>query len=172
MVDIPTARDVMTRWLMTLSPDADLIQAIEGLVGKRMAGAPVVNTRGELVGLLTEKDCLRLLSRSRPGTLARGTVADYMSIVRVTVDIDADLFTVINHFLRTNFPVLPVLEHGQLAGRVSRLDLLRQVDRLIAAFQGELGRAMEQPRPGSIEQLQRRAASFRSEPPLLHRRKY
>ncbi len=159
MARIRTARDLMSRWKLVLSADDDLIPAIEALVKKRCTGAPVVDEAGELVGLLTEKDCLRLLSGSVASALAQSKVRDYMSIIRVTLDVDQDIFAMTHVFLETNFPVLPVLEHGVLVGRISRFNLLAQVERLLGKTELERARVLKPPpNSSSIEGMQRLAA--------------
>lgn len=53
-------RDVMTRDVETVAPDASARQAIEKLLDRRFGCLPVVDGQGELVGLVTESDFLRL----------------------------------------------------------------------------------------------------------------
>ena len=163
MVEIPTAGDALSKYKIVLRPDEDLLAAIDVLVRKRCSGAPVLSEDGELVGILTEKDCLRLLSNSAYGELSGGTVRDYMSNVKVTLTSDMDLFSVAKAFLGTNFPVLPVVDQGKLVGRVSRLDLLGQIKELERKILREQSRAerdrKEQNNPSSIESMQRVASS-------------
>ena len=59
---ILTARDIMTRSLITLSPESSIFDAMSTLMTKRISGAPVVDDSGLLIGVLSELDCLRLLS--------------------------------------------------------------------------------------------------------------
>ena len=163
MIQIPTARDTLSPYFIVLRPEEDLLAAVDVLVRKRAQGAPVLNDEEELVGILTEKDCLRLLSNSAYGELAGGRVSDYMSSVKVTLTADMDLFRVAAAFLETNFPILPVLERGKLIGRVSRLDLLRQVKELERNIERDRAqedkRCHERDNPSSIDQLQRLANS-------------
>ena len=53
-----SAKNVMTRVLITLSPEMDVTDAIHELVRNDISGAPVVDAEGNLVGILTERDCL------------------------------------------------------------------------------------------------------------------
>ncbi len=55
------AADVMTRDVVTLSPDMTVEVAAERLVQRGISGAPVVDARGRLVGILSESDILRRL---------------------------------------------------------------------------------------------------------------
>jgi predicted transcriptional regulator len=163
LTNIPTARDMLTHWTVVVRPDMDLLAAIEVLVNKRANGAAVVNEAEELIGLLTEKDCLRVLANAAYGELAGGRVAEYMSTVRIVISPEMDLFTVAKRFLETNFPVLPVLEGTKLLGRISRLDVLAQVRRFEADLEAERTREaaerQEREHPTSIEAMQRLAST-------------
>ena len=53
-------RDYMAANLVTLSPDMEILRAIHSLVENRISGAPVVDERGNLVGVLSEQDCMRV----------------------------------------------------------------------------------------------------------------
>lgn len=57
------AADVMTRDVVTLSPEMTLEVAAERLVQRGISGAPVVDARGRLVGILSESDILRRLQQ-------------------------------------------------------------------------------------------------------------
>ena len=57
------AADVMTRDVLTLSPEMSLERAAERLIERGVSGAPVVDKRGRLVGILSESDILRQLQR-------------------------------------------------------------------------------------------------------------
>ena len=52
------ARDFMMPQLVTLTTDMELLDAIQLLVEKQVSGAPVLDAQGNLVGILTERDCL------------------------------------------------------------------------------------------------------------------
>ena len=165
MAPIPKASDALTRFKLTLKPETDLIEAIEGIVRKRSLGAPVIDESGEVVGVLTEKDCLRLIARRNYRDLAGERVVDHMSTLKGTLSRQMDLFTAAKVFLGGNFPVLPVVEDGRLVGRVGRWGLLRQIQKLEQSMLAERRRQeqdlMHAETPTSIESMQRIAASHR-----------
>jgi CBS domain-containing protein len=66
----------MTRDLVTLSPDMTLERAAERLVQRGVSGAPVIDDRGRLVGVLSESDILRQLRRIAEEALGRRYLAD------------------------------------------------------------------------------------------------
>lgn len=164
MHKIPTARDCMSTWFATLRPDMEIYEAIDVLESKRAAGAPVLDDDGNLLGILTEKDCLRVISNAAYQSLASGTVRDYMSEPKAIVTTDMDLFMVAKQFLDTNFAVLPVLENGKPVGRISRQDMLRAIQQLQRELQRERLREEQklqtQTQPKSIDDFQRLAGKL------------
>ena len=55
--------DYMTRDLITLSPDAEINHAMKLLLDRGISGAPVLDANGDLVGVLSKKDCLKAMPR-------------------------------------------------------------------------------------------------------------
>ncbi len=69
------AADVMTRDVLMLTPEMTLERAAERLVQRGISGAPVVDERGHLVGILSESDILRQLQRIAEETLGKRYLA-------------------------------------------------------------------------------------------------
>lgn len=164
-LDLPTAGDWMTKDVLCFAPDDDLFDAIDQLLGHHYAAAPVIDGDRHVVGILTEKDCLRVLTNvAYENDLDGGKVSEFQSVVRAICTPDMDIFGLTELFLSTNFPLLPVVEEGRLCGVISRRDLLRGVcafrdslNREIAAREQAAGHQADRPR--SIESMQRVAAS-------------
>lgn len=162
---LPTARQLMTEPALVLECEMDLFDAVDGLVRLKLSAAPVIGLDRKLCGILTEKDCLRILSSLTydpdPG---RGTVLHYQSEIRSVCEPEMDLFRVADLFLANNFPMLPVVENGDLVGTISRADMLRGIqalgraaDRRQERFEQRAGQQADRPR--SIEALQNAAAN-------------
>lgn len=133
MSGIPVVRDVMATKLVTLQGDQDVHEAIAVLVKHHISGAPVVDAAGQLIGILSEKDCLRVFASGAYYQLSGGRVGDYMSRQVTTVGPDDDVFKVAEIFLKNSYRRLPVLEAGRLVGQVSRRDILQASIRLVEA---------------------------------------
>lgn len=128
MKRLPIIRDHMDTYVHTLREDVDIYDAIAFLLDNRVTGAPVVRAENELVGILSEKDCLQVLTLGRDGDIARGTVADYMTASPVTLSPKMDIYYAAGLFLNHPFRRLPVVEDGLLlVGAITRFDLLRAV---------------------------------------------
>lgn len=118
-------RDYMNREAVTLSPDTNLFEAIDVLLANRVSGAPVVDTQGRLVGVLSESDCLRGTLHEAYFEETFGTVSSLMSEAVDTIDADADILKAAALFVEHGRRRLPVIEEGRLVGQISRRDLLR-----------------------------------------------
>ena len=57
--------DYMSRKLITFSPDQSVLEVMNSLIKHKISGGPVVNDKQELVGIISEGDCLKQLSESR-----------------------------------------------------------------------------------------------------------
>lgn len=120
-----TVADIMATELVTFSPDTFIHKAIQVLLDKRLSGAPVVDDTGDLVGMLSKKDCLKIALSTSYHQDWGGTVREYMTPDVVTVDAATDLVAAAEFFLESNYRRFPVMHQGKLVGQVSRADVLR-----------------------------------------------
>jgi len=137
---VPTARDIMTRSLVTLRPEMPAAEAAAILVRRGISGAPVVDEEGSLIGLLSEHDSLRAVAAAEyegDNHDRVESVADLMTRECLTVTPDLDLFGLAHEFLRKRVRRFPVVEGGRLIGQVSRRDALRAALELRRAFANE-----------------------------------
>lgn len=113
--------------LITFRPDQTVEEAIDIIIEKRISGAPVLDANGKLVGMLSEKDCLRIIVDQAYHNLPIESkkVSDYMTADVKTVSPDSDVVSAANQFLHTAIRRMPVVENGVLKGQISRRDILR-----------------------------------------------
>jgi len=130
MSELARVRSYMTTKLVTFTPEMDLHEAIHLLLRHRISGAPVVDARGDLVGILSMRDCLGVAFSASYHQDRAGPVSDYMSHDVVTVEADAHLVEVAERFVRGTFRRFPVLDGGRLVGVISRHDVLRAIEEL------------------------------------------
>lgn len=123
-------RDYMAGRITTFKPDDDVMDAIHKLVEQRIAGAPVVDNKGDLIGMLSELDCMKVALNAGYYGDWGGPVADYMSTDVVSVDADMNIVDLAQRFLDTGFRRFPVLRNGRLVGQISRRDALRALNEL------------------------------------------
>ncbi len=133
MKRLPKIGECMDAVVPTLSPETQIMKAVDFLLRHRVTGAPVVDSDGRLMGIITETDLLRLVTegiQGQPPTEA--TVAEYMTTNVVTVRPTVDIYYVAGVFLNNKFRRLPVVKDGKIVGAITRYDLLRVIRTLAA----------------------------------------
>lgn len=121
----PKIADYMVTSLITLAPDMEINRAMKLLLDERVSGAPVVDAKGQLVGVLSKKDCLRAALNANYYQEWGGSVADYMATKVETLEAEMDLVQAAERFLASAYRRFPVMKDGRLAGQISRTDVLR-----------------------------------------------
>ncbi|MGX5220510.1 MULTISPECIES: CBS domain-containing protein [Pseudomonas] len=129
-------RDYMTTHLVTFRAETDLFTAINRLLEHRIAGAPVVDSQGRLVGLISEGDCLRATLSGAYYESIGGTVGDYMSRNIETITPETSVIEVSERFLQGKLGRMPVIADGRLVGQISRSDVLRAAKEFAQHEQG------------------------------------
>ena len=126
-IEHESVSDYMTTKLISFTPDQNIREVIETIIANKISGAPVINNDKELVGIISEKDCLRVILDDVYHNLppSERNVSNYMSKKVVTVDESMDVVALANLFLNSNFRRYPVVKNGKLVGLVSRRDILR-----------------------------------------------
>ena len=143
---LPTVREFMDKFVDTLSPETDIMDAVDFLLEKRITGALVANSKRQLVGILTESDCLKLLTLGGADHEApKGKVKDFMTSEVKTIPPTMDIYYVAGLFMTENFRRFPVVEDGRIVGAITQFDVLR------AAQRGLAGLALN--RPSGVKNL-------------------
>jgi CBS domain-containing protein len=122
-------RDIMVTKPVVFTSDTDLLDAVSTLVDRRITGAPVVDARGNLIGLLTERDFLRAALVAGYHGERGGCVGDYMTRDVEAVNADDSLLDIATRFIETKRRRYPVIEDNRVVGVVVRRDVLRAVIR-------------------------------------------
>jgi len=143
-----TVKNIMTRDPITISPDTEIVHAAKLLLEKGINGIPVVDKKGELVGIICQSDLIAQQKRlpipsiftlldgfiplastkhfeKAVQKIAATTVADAMTPNPVTVQTDTSIEELASLMVDKNFHTLPVVDEGKLVGVVGKEDVLR-----------------------------------------------
>jgi CBS domain-containing protein len=120
----------MARTLVTFKPDTDVLDAVHVLVQNRIAGAPVVDDAGNLIGMLSELDCMKVALHAGYHGDWGGPISDFMTDGVQTVDADMSIIDLAEVFIDSRFRRFPVMENNRLVGQISRRDVLRALEYL------------------------------------------
>lgn len=124
----PTVKDLMVTEVFTVAPDASLDEVITTLIERKIPAAPVVEERHgekELLGLITEKDCLEYFSNEIYYGNPDVSVQSMMQRFPLCVSPETDVFAMATIFSLHPHRHLPVVKKKQLVGIVSRREVLR-----------------------------------------------
>jgi CBS domain-containing protein len=151
-MSVMKAKDVMTRNVISIAPDASVFEALRLMLQHKISGLPVVDRAGSVVGIVTEGDFLRRAEtgteRKRPrwlefivgpGRLAGDYIRSHarrvdevMTYNVETVTQDAQLGDIVALMERHRIKRVPVVRDGQVVGIVSRANLLRALASIAA----------------------------------------
>jgi CBS domain-containing protein len=143
-----TVKDIMTREIITVSPETEIIQATKLLLENRINGIPVTDETGKLVGILCQSDLIAQQKKlpipsfftfldglitltsmkqleKQVQKIAAITVAQAMTPNPVTVHPDTDIEKVAALMVDNSFHTIPVVDKGELVGIVGKEDILK-----------------------------------------------
>lgn len=124
--------DYMATKLITFNANQPITDVIDSLLTNRISGAPVVNDNGELVGVISEGDCLKEIVASKYHNLpfTSGKIKDYMTVNPITIDPETNIFEAARNFLNSKVRRFPVVKDKTLIGQISQKDIMRAVRNL------------------------------------------
>lgn len=120
-------RDYMSRDLIVFNPEQSIEEVIQTLINNKISGGPVVNGNRELVGMISEGDCLKQISESRYYNMPmqQDKVEKRMIKDVETIDGNMNIFDAANKFLEAKRRRFPIVENGKLVGQISQKDILK-----------------------------------------------
>ena len=122
-----TVREFMSTDVVTLRPEMDVLAAVHVLIRHKISGAPVVDADKKLVGMLTERDCMRVALDAAFHQQSGGTVAEFMISNVVVVDADESIITTARRFYDGEYLRYPVVDGTGLVGVISRSDVMQVI---------------------------------------------
>ena len=126
MPDRTTASSIMRRELITVKPEMSVMEAVHILLSNQFSGAPVVDDEGNLVGIMSELDCVDHMTKSQMSGTPPQNVEDLMTRDVITVPPETTLLQLVDIFGERRFRRLPVVNSkGRLMGQISRRDLMK-----------------------------------------------
>ena len=143
------AKDIMTKVVITVPPDMEIVEAAKILIEKGINGLPVMDGE-ELVGILCQSDLIAqqknlpipsfftLLDGFIPlkstkhferalQKMAATTVADAMTPDPISVDPEATIEDIASLMVDKNFHTIPVVDRGKLVGILGKQDILKSL---------------------------------------------
>jgi predicted transcriptional regulator len=120
-----TIADYMTKNIMTLKQDADVLATIKQLLSHKITCAPVLDPSGKLVGMFSEKDSMKVVLDASYNQGMSGIVSDFMNHKVIRVEAGSSIVDLADKFQDSSVRSFPVFDNNKLVGIVSRTDVLR-----------------------------------------------
>jgi CBS domain-containing protein len=142
------AREIMNRNVATVREDAAIEEVARLLTEKNISGAPVVDSEGKVVGIVSEGDLLHKETNPRSPSyvnilgaiiytsglerfredfkkLAATRASEIMTRDVISVNGDAKMEQVATLMVEHGIKRVPVLENGKIIGIITRADIIR-----------------------------------------------
>ena len=143
-------KDAMTPQVVSIRPEATVEEAIHILLDNKVSGAPVLDGKGQLIGVISQFQLLEVMYDPK---LKDSLVSNFMTRNVVTIEENALLGCAANLFVVHRIHRLPVMRAGKVVGVISRSDLLRYFARTgekIEAFFNKLKGTQGTPIAGTV----------------------
>ena len=143
------AKDIMTEEVITVKPETTIEELARLLMTQQISGAPVVDDKGKIVGVVTENDLISKNSRLHIPTILRlfdayiplgtskmesdirkmaaSTVEDICTKEIITVDEEASVEYIATIMTEKRIHILPVVREGKLVGIIGKKDLIKGI---------------------------------------------
>lgn len=145
--------NLMTRDPVTVTDKTSIADALSLMRDKKVRRLPVLNAKGELVGIVAEKDIL--YASPSPATslsiheihylLAKLTVAEIMTKKVITVTEDTPLEEAARVMADTRIGALPVMQDGKLVGIITETDIFKGFVELLGTREPGVRLTMKMP---------------------------
>ena len=127
--DIPV-KNYMSQYVLTFTPEQEVLEAAKMLADRGIHSAPVMDNIGNLVGVLSDTDCMAVAIKVGYEPDFKGLVKEYMSDNPVTVEANESVLKIAEKFLKERYRRYPVMEDNRMIGQVDRLDVLRALEEM------------------------------------------
>jgi CBS domain-containing protein len=118
-------RDYMSRNIVKLRPEMEILRAVHDLIDARVSGAPVVDDGDTVIGMLTERDCMKVVLNAAYHQEHGGLVREFMATDIEVMDPEKSIVDAAKNFYEKTYLRYPVVDNGRLIGVISRSDIMR-----------------------------------------------
>ncbi len=133
MKEAITIEQCMSSSFVSFTPLTPVVEAAAALVKNELLGGPVINENGQLVGWVSEQDCLKTVIQVLYFSERVANVSDIMQTSVLTVSLGDSLIDVANQMLGQKPKIYPVInENKKVLGVISRRRILREMCKRIA----------------------------------------
>lgn len=121
----PTVRDYMSHKVVCFDLQDDVADIAATLLEKKVSGAPIVDRQGNVVGFVSEQDCIKEMLNTAWHCELTATAADVMHSEVLSVSPNMDVGDLAQQLCATKPKMYPVVEDGRLVGVITRSNVMQ-----------------------------------------------
>lgn len=125
-------KNYMMKQLITFSPKQTVDEVVNVLVYRNISGGPVVDENQNLIGIISEGDCLKEIMRGHYNNdlTMSATVEEVMIKSVITIRAEDTIWDAATKFLEKKIRRFPVMHGEKLVGQISQRDVMKAVEEL------------------------------------------
>lgn len=122
----------MTKQLISFTANQTVNEVVNELVYRNISGGPVLDQNGNLIGIISEGDCLKEIMRGHYNNdlTMSATVEEVMVKKVITINAEDTLWDAATKFLEMKIRRFPVMHENKIVGQISQRDVMRAVEEL------------------------------------------
>ena len=120
--------DYMDKRPVLLKANMSIAVSVEKLLTSNRPGAPVIGDKGELVGFLSQQDCLAVMLKSSYHCDLTSTVKDCMRTEVLSVGPQDSMLQLAEQMTGEKPKIYPVVDQGKVVGAITRQDVLKAMN--------------------------------------------
>ena len=119
----------MSKNVVIFSPNQTVLEVMELLQKHRISGGPVLNEGGQVIGMISESDCIKQIAESAYYNMPMHSVlvTEYMDTNVTTISCHLSILEAAQLFYTTKKKRFPVMDAQVLVGQISQSDILRAI---------------------------------------------
>ena len=125
MINSLSVADYMTKNIITVTKETDVLEAIGMLLKYKVTSIPVTDDQGSILGMFSERNGVKVVLKTSFNQTMGGKVGEFMTEDIIKVDIESSIVDVASMFESASIRSFPVYEGVDLVGVISRTDILR-----------------------------------------------
>ena len=116
---------IMSAAVVTVSPNEEVLHAIRTMVERRLQAVPVVDNRGNVVGVLADRDCMKVVFRAAYHQEWGGPVREFMDAKAILIEAGTPVVEIPEFVVSHPHALYPVVKNNRLIGQVTRRDIMK-----------------------------------------------
>ncbi len=121
--------DYMKPVTVHFSSTTSVEEVVKSLIKNKLVGAPVLDNNKQLIGFISEKDCLKQMVNDSYYSQDHQVAQDIMRKNPLSVSPNASIIELASEMLGPRPKLFPVVDDGQVVGIITRADVLKALSK-------------------------------------------